>query len=170
MTFKVGDRVIDTEYGKGTIVETDSGLFYNSILVQFDNKNKMLHDGNQSKGTYEDKTCWHYSPISAENRLVKINSFTKSDLKDRDIITYKNGRKSIFINNKFIDLETNALIENNYTKDLKATVQEEFDIVKVERPVNYKTLFDYSLETKEMTVSEIEEKLGYPVKIIREEK
>ena len=43
-----------------------------------------------------------------------------------------------------------------------------YDIMKVERVIEYKIIFDRNTEVKEMTIAEIEKELGYSVKIIKE--
>ena len=41
--------------------------------------------------------------------------------------------------------------------------------MKVERAIEYKTVFDRDTEVKEMTIAEIEKELGYPIKVVKEE-
>lgn len=92
---------------------------------------------------------WKWSEDMFEDRVI----FTKSDLKDGDIVTYRNGEKRTVINNKLIDEEGEDANElNYYEKDL---IQEDgtsnLDIIKVERP-SYETVF----ERKEEILDEIE--------------
>lgn len=70
--------------------------------------------------------------------------FRKSDLKDGDIVTYRSGEKRIKIDNRLFDEKgstTNWL--HSYNEDLTRGYKEhrETDIIKVERPVRYETVF-----------------------------
>lgn len=94
--------------------------------------------------------------------------FTKSDLKDGDVVTHRNGSKTIFTQNEFRELGSNDIIGNNFTKDLIATLQNEYDIVKIERPCQYKKVYERK-ETEELTIAQAEKKfeqLGLNIKII----
>ena len=97
-----------------------------------------------------------------ELELVK-NQFTKSDLKDGDIVTYRNGSKRTVISGSLIN--ENGYISKylrNYTDELKNTTSgEDLDIVKVERPVKYETMF----ERKEEILDETEKR--YLANVIR---
>ena len=78
-----------------------------------------------------------------ELELVEVQ-FTKSELKDGDIVTYRNGDKRTVIAGNLIN--SNGYISkklNQYTNELKDTViGESLDIIKVERPVKYETVFE----------------------------
>ncbi len=56
------------------------------------------------------------------------------------------------------------------------TIDEDWDdettkIIKIEKPVEYETVYEYfEEEKKEMTIAEIEKELGYSVKIVKETK
>lgn len=86
--------------------------------------------------------------------------FTKSDLKDGDIVTYRNGLKKIVSGDKLYgnDLFTSL---RYYPEDLKdVDGEEKNDIVKVERPVKYETVFE-----REEVLDETEKK--YLAEVIR---
>ena len=102
-----------------------------------------------------------------ESELEKLD-FTKVDLKDGDIVTYRNGikrlvnatnKKIVFIQNPnilsfdFYDFRDDL---TNKDKDGKA-----YDIVKVERAAKYETVF----ERKEEILDESEK--NYLVEVIR---
>lgn len=91
-----------------------------------------------------------------ENELALVEKqFTKSDLKDGDIVTYRNGDKRTVIAGNLIN--SNGYISkklNQYTNELKDTViGESLDIIKVERPVKYETVFE-----REEVLDEVEKK------------
>lgn len=95
-----------------------------------------------------------------ELELVEVQ-FTKSDLKDGDIVTYRDGRKKIVFEDKFYGSNHFVLLKY-YTEDLKdIDGEEENDIVKVERPVKYETVF----ERKEEILDEVEKR--YLTEVIR---
>lgn len=137
MKFKVGDRVKDTEFEEGIVVETETGTMQTSILVQFDNENKKLHDGNGlSKEKHEKNKCCFYSQDTCLLKLIKPKQFAKSDLKDGDIVTYRDGTKAINVCNALVGKDGVLRYANSYEEDLTRGDQycKDTDIVKVERP------------------------------------
>ena len=100
-------------------------------------------------------------------------SFKKSDLLDGDIVTQRNEDKKIYFieRNGFIGLDGNSYLDyDNYTENLLDKDGDEiYDIMKVERAIEYKTVFNRDTEVKEMTIAEIEKELGYPIKVVKEE-
>lgn len=76
-----------------------------------------------------------------ELELVQEKQFTKADLKDGDIVIYRNGNKRTVISNNLIAEDGcigNCLTE--YNDELKTKGYNGSDIVKVERPVKYETV------------------------------
>lgn len=66
----------------------------------------------------------------------------KSNLKDGDIVTLKNGLRGNILKD-FIILDNFSMILDSYTENLHYKRDcEELDIVKVERVVKYKTIFE----------------------------
>lgn len=140
MKFKVGDKVrvikcsIDGERCKNfnkisTITKIGEHLCYPYILKDI-------------RETFRED----------ELELVEVQ-FTKSDLKDGDIVTYRNGLKKIVSGDKLYgnDLFTSL---RYYPEDLKdVDGEEKNDIVKVERPVKYETVFE-----REEILDEVEKK------------
>ena len=100
-------------------------------------------------------------------------SFKKSDLLDGDIVTQRNEDKKIYSieRNGFIGLDGNSYLDyDNYTENLLDKDGDEiYDIMKVERAIEYKTVFNRDTEVKEMAIAEIEKELGYPIKVVKEE-
>ncbi len=94
---------------------------------------------------------WSWS----EEMFEGLAAFTKSDLKDGDICTLRNGDKDKYLDENFLNYDI-----DNYNEDLTDVDSEkEYDIVKVERPLKIETVFERE-EPTEMTIEEIEEKLG----------
>lgn len=71
-----GESIINSEYGEGVIVETDSGISKDAILVQYDVCSDDLHDGNgyTNNGRYADHTCWYYSKSNYGTVIKPINA------------------------------------------------------------------------------------------------
>ena len=148
MKFKVGDKVrvikcsIDGERCKNfnkisTITKIGEHLCYPYILKDI-------------RETFRED----------ELELVEVQ-FTKSDLKDGDIVTQRNGLKKMVFENKLYG--SNHFVSlTYYTEDLKdANGDEEYDIIKIERPGKYNTIF----ERKEEILDETEKK--YLTDVIR---
>lgn len=116
----------------------------------------------------------------------------KSDLRTGHIVTTRNGSEYVVYQGVEIrgTIEGKVLVgkkENkswepldNYKEDLTHCFISDFDIVKVEEAYsvfvlqdidymrdNRKTIWKREKEPKEMTVAEIENLLGYPVKIVK---
>lgn len=108
-----------------------------------------------------------------EFELITLANFTKADLEDGDIVTLRNGEKLMFYEEDLFDIgrnHSNCLYDlDELTDDLKSEDEEDEDIVKVERAIDYTTLYQRK-EAKEMTVEEISKALGYEVKIVKGDK
>lgn len=101
-------------------------------------------------------------------------SFKKSDLLDGDIVTQRNGNKKIYRIGRdgFVGSDDNSYLHySNYTENLLDKDGDNiYDIMKVERAIEHKIVFVRDTEAKEMTIAEIEKELGYPIKVVKEEK
>lgn len=87
-----------------------------------------------------------------EDELELIEKqFTKSDLKDYDIVTERNGKKRT-VSKGFLADNFGAISLTYFTEDLKDTNGlKEHDIVKVERPILYATVFERKEEILDET-------------------
>lgn len=97
---------------------------------------------------------------------MDTSNFTKSDLQEGDIVTDREGCKSLFHNGA---LRGRTLSIYGLTDDLKDKEGEsDNDIVKVERPIKLETVFERKEpEVIEMTVEEISRALGHEVKVVK---
>lgn len=138
MKFKVGDKVkvIAKKHGHG---------FNIGEIVKIEE----ISDRDYKCSSLEKNELWWMG----EDEFVEWK-FTKSDLKDGDIVTQRNGLKKMVFENKLYG--SNHFVSlTYYTEDLKdANGDEEYDIVKVERPVQYETVF----ERKEEILNETEKR------------
>lgn len=144
MKFKVGDkvRVIAKRYGHG---------FNIGEIVKIEE----ISDRDYKCSSLKENELWWMG----EDEFTKVK-FIKSDLKDGDIVTYRNGLKKIVSGDKLYgnDLFTSL---RYYPEDLKdVDGEEKNDIVKVERPVKYETVFE-----REEVLDETEKK--YLAEVIR---
>ena len=138
MKFKVGDRV--------KVIARKHGHCFDIGKVV--NIKEVNHEGYVCSSLETNKIWWLRDDEVAE---VK---FTKSDLKDGDIVTYRDGQKRTVFCNKLINesrLSTQYL--TSYNESLKKTElqKSQTDIVKVERPVKYETVFERNEEILDET-------------------
>lgn len=89
-----------------------------------------------------------------ELELVQEKQFTKADLKDGDIVIYRNGNKRTVFSDKLIT--RGGFIGKyltNYNDELEeVSLKNSFlNIVKVERPTHYKTVFERKEEVLDAT-------------------
>ena len=145
MEFKVGDkvRVVAKKHGHrfdiGEIVK----------IEEIDDRNYKC------SSLKKDELWW-----MREDEFVKVK-FTKADLKDGDIATDREGKKRTVSKGFLVD-NFGAISLTYFTEDLKdADGLQENDIVKVERPVKYETVF----ERKEEILDEVEKR--YLTEVIR---
>lgn len=138
MKFKVGDRV--------KVIARKHGHYFDIGEVvkikEVDSKNYMCN-------SLERNSSWWLR----DDEVTKVK-FTKSDLKDGDIVTYRDGQKRTVFCNKLINesgLSTQYL--TSYNESLKKTElqKSQTDIVKVERPVKYETVFERNEEILDET-------------------
>lgn len=148
-----------------------NGLFGRS-LESGDHYGVYMEDGHAC--------CFVFDEYQLE--LVGPATFTKANLKDGMIVDVRNGSRYIIINNGLRRNDTWLSI-NPYLDDLTRGNSKEYDVMKVYTTVGH--TLDYMFDdrflnlvwerkeeepVKEMTVAEIEEKLGYKVKVIADEK
>lgn len=159
--FKVGDKV-------RIIKNTSSLRGYDKYIGQVSIISSI--DGSHYPYNLKDINC-----SCNDEELELVSNFTKADLKEGDIVTLRNGER-LFVgeDNRFTDVSNdynNALCDfDGISDDLIRTYDNnQEDIVKVERPVNYTTVYEREENAKEMTLKEVCDALGYEVKIVKED-
>lgn len=144
MKFKVGDKV--------KVIKCDtSGVNCKNL-----NKVSTITEIDERNGKYPyvlRGTAEYFGEMELE---LLERQFTKSDLKDGDIVTYRNGDKRTVVDGNLINSCGYILKKlSQYTNELKDTViGKSLDIVKVERPIKYETVF----ERKEEILDGVEKK------------
>lgn len=136
MKFKVGDKV-------KVIAKKHGHRFDIGEIVKIEE----ISDRDYKCSSLEKNELWWMG----EDEFVK---FTKVDLKDGDIATDREGKKRTVSKGFLVD-NFGAISLTYFTEDLKdADGLQENDIVKVERPVKYETVF----ERKEEILDEVEKR------------
>ena len=144
MKFKVGDRVkVINCKARGRECENLEKIFTIKSI-----------DKNGNRFPYE---LYGTPEFFGDDELELVNKFTKSDLKDGDKCTLKNGQV-VFVD-KTSDYRSNYSFES--IDEQLRYFNDDVSIVKVERPVKYETLF----ERKEEILDETEKK--YLASVIR---
>lgn len=177
MEFKVGDRVriksweqMEKEFGKDyfesincipRFIEDMKYLCGKTATIdEIYNYDIKLKDWSDAGG----KIHWFFSTDMIE--LVDTSKFTKSDLQEGDIVTDREGCKSLYSNGNFVGKTLSIKWLTDDLKDIDG--ESDNDIVKVERPIKLETVFERKEpEVIEMTVEEISRALGHEVKVVK---
>jgi hypothetical protein len=96
---------------------------------------------------------------------------TKKDLRFGDKV-YTKGKGIGFVATSSIELKDGTCVNLCYIYDdlsLHTMINEQCEIIKVERPVEYTTVYTKE-DIVELTVDEISKKLGYKVKVVGEDR
>lgn len=156
MKFKVGDKVrfigkVANHRVPGKDLQAD--------IEKYNNRFTISRISTAGYVEFKENECWCIEFDEIE--LISETQFTKSDVKDGDIVTQRNGLKKMVFENKLYG--SNHFVSlTYYTEDLKdANGDEEYDIIKIERPGKYNTIF----ERKEEILDETEKK--YLTDVIR---
>lgn len=137
MKFKVGDKVKIRE-------DLSLGKYYSVNL----SRSMLLNKGKEAKITYispDDDTChldidgddWWWSEDMLEPYTSKI---AKKDLRDGDYCVFKNGDKAIKIGN-YVGTHNVVVPLREYNNKLEHNYDSNYDIVRVDRPTKYKTIY-----------------------------
>ena len=149
MKFKVGDKVkfigeVANHRVHGENLQAD--------IEKYNNRFTISRISTTGYVEFKENECWCIEFDEIE--LILEKQFAKSDLQNGDIVTYRDGRKKIVFEDKFYGSNHFVLLKY-YTEDLKdIDGEEENDIIKVERPVKYETVF----ERKEEILDETEKR------------
>lgn len=153
--FKVGDRV---KFSKEM-----NGAFHIPV-VKKDNESRKIIDTLFGNFILEGLPNNNFNPDELEPA-----SFEKCDLQKGDILTDGDGDKSLYYKG---NLYGNTIDLDYLMDDLTANpacYPKSMDIVKVERPIKFETVFERKEDIKEMTMEELCEHFGCQVKIVKEE-
>ena len=137
MKFKVGDQVKIRE-------DLSLGKYYSVHL----SRSMLSNKGKEAKITYispDDDTChldidggdWWWSEDMLEPHTSKI---AKKDLRDGDYCVFKNKERAIKFG-EYVIMDGGTISLREYNKKLEHNYNPNYDIVRVNRPVEYKTIY-----------------------------
>ena len=167
MRYKVGDKVRVKE-------DLEVGKLY-GVCYFFSDMDLLKGKIVTIEHTYEDKYLikgsnhyWTDEMFEDVDNQIK----TLKDLCENDIITLRNRDKLVVLHDEaIVDVATcssnNITSTDDFKNDLTCSYNSKYDIIKVERPVGYETV--YAREKKRMTVAQICKELGYDVEIVENE-
>lgn len=153
MKFKIGDKVkIRKDFSKTKSYKIAPVLNMEKYKGKIAEIQRISTGGNYNLDI--DNMEWYWSDDMLEPYETKESNFNKLDLKNGDIVTKRNGEKRTLVG-KYLHNVKRASPLTYYTEDLKdAGGLKEHDIIKVERPVKYETVF----ERKEEILDEVEKR------------
>lgn len=137
MKFKVGDQVKIRE-------DLSLGKYYSVNL----SRSMLSYKGKEAKITYispDDDTChldidsgnWWWSEDMLEPYMAEIR---KSDLKDGDYCIFKNKERAIKFGG-YVIMNRGRISLREYSKTLEHNYDSNYDIIRIDRPVEYKTIY-----------------------------
>lgn len=151
MKFKVGDIIKGITDEKYSITNTS---MYKAEVIST-NGNEMTIKILKHKNSFAQEEEYSVKNSDKFFKLIEEH-FTKSDLKNGDIVTYRSGDKRTVVAGNLIN--SSGYISkklNQYTNELKDTVAgKNLDIIKVERPAKYETVFESKEEILDKTEKE----------------
>ena len=156
-TIKSGMKV-KIKNRRGSIWRTDGEMDYlKGAIVEIKEAHSSLFEVEKRNGC----GTWTLDYDDIEN--IVYDHFTKEDLQEGDIVTDRKGDKSIYCEKDrekyFIGDTADFRYFDEVLKDKDGEF--EFDIVRVDRPVKFETIFERpESEIVEMTIEELEEELG----------
>lgn len=155
MRFKVGDKVrVRKDLIAGKCYGEDNLSFVDDMEKY---KGKQFEIIKMSGCDYElDNSNYYFNDDMLEP------AFTTQDLKVGDRITLRNGSSGIWDGYMI-----GALTYDEINEDLtnSGNLGSSLDIVKVEKPKKYETIYERE-KARKMTVKEISEALGYEVEVV----
>lgn len=154
MEFKVGDKVkLINEKEAEMMMRCGFRLGNLYKIVQVLEKNVVVK--NSQNRTY----------VAGKNEVLKIeNGFSKADLEFGDKVTYRNGSAKTVSGPFLIDHQGCAFLDY-YDEKLKCEENPDIDIVKVERPIKYETVYERTEEEKKDILDKVEK--NYLINVIK---
>lgn len=173
--FKVGDKVKVIKLMKDT--ERNTNLKIGDIgIVAEDNSKRPWITFKRGVRTDFDRGSNRWPLYEEEMQLIN-DKFTLSDVKERWLVVFRDGREGIAKKNSYGRIGFNVIKNGEvlceyydaYYNDLTHEINDKRDIVKVLKP-KYEEVWERSIEkqVKKMTVKEIASVLGYDVEIVKE--
>lgn len=172
MKFKVGDKVKFIGKLEEHYVVNTEGESLQQVIDK--NKNVFTISNTSNTGFYfsvKEDEFWQFS----ENELELINTniskkkLLKMPIGTKIITDLKNNNEFVFDGSTQFNSIDDYIEEYEINEDLTLKNKDYgTKIIKIQKPT-YETIYIADEEVKEMTISEIEKKLGYSIKIVKEE-
>lgn len=173
MKFKVGDKVrllkekMNNDHCDETIIKFKNEEI--GVIEEFDGNESVK---NNIRIIFEDgySNCWCHEdeielvnkkPSKSELLKMPLGTIIKTDREIENNVFVKVGEET------FCNDNDDELDEEDICDDLSI----EFfgnRIIEIQEPT-YRSIYTINKEIREMTISEIEKELGYPIKVIRED-
>ena len=137
MKFKVGDKV---KIKENLLCKGYGVAYFASPMKKYKDKEAKITYISPYDGTCHldiDDGIWWWSEDMFEPHTSKI---AKKDLRDGDKCTLKNNEKA-FVIDKTVVTKDDVLSLYDYNSKLEHNFNSNYDIVKVDRPVEYKTIY-----------------------------
>lgn len=140
--FNVGDRVKNKSNDFGEIFFIEKSGEEKPIAVHFEceirghNCASCKESEKIAKEKYkEDSNCWWYDEEELEKveNMDKMKEFTKSDLKELDIVVMRNTKRYVYFQEEFLSRIEDLFLNDYYVHLLRLDKQNEYDIVQVIR-------------------------------------
>lgn len=169
MKFKVGDKIraISDVYG-----QTNKAYGWTGIVTELRGE---VFDAKTISGEHSDRGEMYYSLNERHFELIPSTKPTKAELfampNGTKVTTDLDSEYNIFTkaDDEFISDDGTCIDDYDINDDL--TLDDDdygTKIIKIEKPIEYETVYDFSAEMQEMTIADIEKALGHPIKIVKE--
>ena len=174
MNFRIGDKVkllkekMNDRHCDETIIKFKNEEI--GIIKEFDNddftKNNIqiiFNDGYSNCWCNKDEIeLVNKKPSKSELLKMPLGTIIKTDTEEGNNVFVKVGEET------FYNYDDDKLDEEDIHDDLNIDFFGN-KIIEIQEPICYKTIYTENREIREMTISEIEKKLGYPIKVIKED-
>ena len=174
MNFRIGDKVkllkekMNDRHCDETIIKFKNEEI--GIIKEFDNDDFTK---NNIQIIFNDRysNCWCHKdeielvnkkPSKSELLKMPLGTIIKTDTEEGNNVFVKVGEET------FYNDDDDKLDEEDIHDDLNIDFFGN-KIIEIQEPICYKTIYTENREIREMTISEIEKKLGYPIKVIKED-
>jgi hypothetical protein len=187
MDYKVGDYVKfvctrDDFKGVGKIVKSKT-KYCNGDFIYLIELPKELHGKGHNGCYYKENNYWNIRDYEILEKVEENMDFTVNDLRGGMIIILRNGTRAFLVETSElfgINNKGSCISIGGYNDDLTSIYYKNLDIMEVWAIHGMDTLesllelnedFDtlvWKRKPKELTVAQIEELLGYEIKIVKE--
>ena len=137
MKFKVGDKV---KIKENLLCKKYDAMYFTSLMRRYGGKEAKITyispDGNACHLNI-DSGNWWWSEGMLEPYMAEIR---KSDLKDGDYCIFKNKERAIKFGG-YVIMNRGTMSLREYSKKLEHNYDSNYDIVRIDRPVEYKTIY-----------------------------